>query len=68
MSGFTEILENVDKLPISHQVRLLDIIAARIKENKKKAFTDETITSQEEYLQGGYKSGSSNDLFSELGI
>ncbi len=68
MIEFTEILENIDKMPFDSQEIIVDIINKRFAERKRELFIKKTNQSKKEYFSGNYSTGNSQDLFKTLKI
>lgn len=68
MNNFMEIIEEIDGFDIESQAVLVDLINKRFNEHNREVFINETVKSIEEINSGDFQSGTSDDLFNELGI
>lgn len=66
--GLDELLEIVDNLPYEEEAVFLDVLNRRFAEKSRNQFIQETLESKEEYRQGNYSKGTSEDLFKALNL
>ncbi len=65
-SDFQTAIEVVEALPLEDQEILLDILANRLRQQKRDEFVASIKEAQEEYAKGNFRNGSVDDLLAEL--
>ena len=65
-SDFQNAIEVVEALPLEDQEVLIDILAKRIRQQKRDELVASIKEAQEEFAKGNFRSGSVEDLLAEL--
>ena len=68
MTQFAEIIENFDSMNFETQEILMDILNKRFEDRKNELFIADTLEAVKDQEAGNVKSGTSGELFEELGI
>jgi|GEM_PF-2124646 len=68
MKSINDILDEIEELSFNDRVFFFDIAGKRFAEEKRKLLIDNVNKSEKEILKGDCSSGSSEELFKNLGI
>lgn len=66
--GLNELIEIVDNLPYEEEAVFLDVLNRRFAEKCRNQFIQDTLESKNDFLNGNYSEGTSEDLFKSLNL